>query len=113
MNIGIDGHMIGHNETGNETYIVELIRALAARPSDDRFFLYVERPEAVKSLLLNVPHIRTVPLETRSSAQRLLWELPRRAAKNNFHRARIGHATRHAIGNRFSNVRGNRLACEK
>lgn len=82
MNIGIDGHMIGHNETGNETYIVELVRALATQPSGDYFTLYVERPEAVPSPLLHAPHIRVVPLETRSSAQRLLWELPHRAARD-------------------------------
>ncbi len=82
MNIGIDGHMIGRNETGNETYIVELVRALAARAGTDRFFVYVERPDALAKLVQDAPHVSLVPLDSQSGARRLLWELPRRAARD-------------------------------
>ena len=39
--------MLGHQETGNETYVLELVRALAQRDSTDTFFVYVEHPEAL------------------------------------------------------------------
>ncbi|MBI4673041.1 MAG: glycosyltransferase family 4 protein [Chloroflexi bacterium] len=82
MNIGIDAHMLGHNETGNETYILELVRALAARASGDTFFVYVENPDALPREILTAPHIRVIPYATRSSLRRLLGELPRRAARD-------------------------------
>lgn len=83
MNIGIDAHMLGHNETGNETYILELVRALARRESHDTFLVYVEKPDALPTEVRTAPHIRIVPYMTRSGARRLLRELPQRAAQDN------------------------------
>jgi len=82
MNIGIDAHMLGHNETGNETYILELLRAIAARDTGDTFFVYVENPGALAAEIWKAAHFRLVPYSTRSGARRLLWELPRRAAQD-------------------------------
>jgi glycosyltransferase involved in cell wall biosynthesis len=82
MNIGIDAHMLGHNETGNETYILELVRALAKRESGDTFFVYVESPAAVPPEIHAAPQVHVVEYATRSGPRRLLWELPRRAREN-------------------------------
>src|SRR5262245_9405597 len=82
MNIGIDAHMLGHNETGNETYILELVRALAKRESGDTFFIYVENPAVLPREIRNAPHLRIVSYTTRSGFTRLLRELPQRAAQD-------------------------------
>lgn len=82
MNIGIDAHMLGHNETGNETYVLELVRALAQRESNDTFFVYVENPAALPPAVRTAPHFHIVPYRTRSGVTRLLRELPVRAAQD-------------------------------
>ncbi len=79
MNIGIDAHMLGHNETGNETYVLELVRALARRASADTFFIYVENREALPPEVTRAPHIRVVDYTTRSRWVRLTRELAQRA----------------------------------
>lgn len=82
MNIGIDAHMLGHNETGNETYVLELLRALARREGEDTFFVYVENPGVLPPEIHVARHIRIVSYETRSRIRRLLSELPQRAARD-------------------------------
>lgn len=82
MNIGIDAHMLGHNETGNETYILELVRALARRESGDTFFVYVETPAALPPEIRGASPVRVVQYTARSGLRRLLWELPRRAQED-------------------------------
>jgi len=82
MNIGIDAHMLGHQETGNETYVLELVRALAQRESADTFLIYVENPDVLPSEVQSAPHIRVQQLKTRSGYARLLREFPQRAAQD-------------------------------
>jgi glycosyltransferase involved in cell wall biosynthesis len=82
MNIGIDAHMLGHNETGNETYVLELVRALARHAYDDTYFIYVEQPARLPPEIRAAPHVRVIPYATRSSVRRLLDELPKRAARD-------------------------------
>lgn len=80
MKIGIDAHMLGHNETGNETYILELVRALARCDTSDTFFVYVEKPDALPQEVRDASNLRVAQLSTRSGAVRLLRELSERAA---------------------------------
>ncbi len=82
MNIGIDAHMLGQNETGNETYILELVRHAPRQAPAHQFFVYVENPDAVPAQVRAYANVRIVPLQTHSAAARLLWELPRRAAQD-------------------------------
>src|SRR5436190_19463248 len=82
MNIGIDAHMLGHNETGNETYVLELVRALAQRESSDTFFIYVEDPAALPEQVRQARTMKVVLYKTRSGVARLLWEIPQRAAQD-------------------------------
>ena len=82
MNIGIDAHMLGQHETGNETYIRELVRHLPALASADRIFVYVENADAVPAETRAYANVRIVPLSSSSAVKRLLWELPQRAAQD-------------------------------
>ncbi len=55
MKIAIDAHMVGERETGNETYTLNLVRALLALPSvkrgDVQFILYTTHPERLRPRL--------------------------------------------------------------
>lgn len=82
MNIGIDAHMLGHNETGNETYVLELARALAARDSGDTLFVYVESRDALPREIISAPQVRVIEYATRSGLRRLLWDLAKCAARD-------------------------------
>lgn len=82
MNIGIDAHMLGHNETGNETYVLELLRALAQRESPDTFYIYVEDPACLPVEVRRASNMRIVLYKTRSGMVRLLREIPQRAAQD-------------------------------
>lgn len=46
MHIGIDAHAIGAQQGGNETYIKNLIRALAALDGDNRYTIYLANAQA-------------------------------------------------------------------
>lgn len=46
MHIGIDAHAIGAQQGGNETYIRNLIRALAALDADNRYTIYLANAQA-------------------------------------------------------------------
>lgn len=74
--------MLGHQETGNETYILELVRALSQFHSTDTFFVYVENPEALPESVRAAPHMRIIQLKSRSGVARLLVEFPRLAARH-------------------------------
>lgn len=51
MRIGIDVHMIGEQETGNETYVVNLLRALLAREDGEQYVPLTPRPSALEAPL--------------------------------------------------------------
>jgi len=55
MKVAIDAHMVGERETGNETYTLNLIRALLALPTDVcggvEFVLYTPHPERLRPRL--------------------------------------------------------------
>lgn len=51
MKIGIDAHTLGSRSSGNESYYLQLLRALACHPSNgDRYIIYVTHPEAEKQI---------------------------------------------------------------
>lgn len=65
MNIAIDAHSVGAGLGGNETYVTNLIEALAEIDRDNRYTLYVTKKAAVErfanrwpnvSLRLTLPH---------------------------------------------------------
>ena len=49
MHIGIDAHAIGARQGGNETYIKNLIKALAELDGENRYTLYLANAEAAAS----------------------------------------------------------------
>lgn len=64
MHIAIDAHSVGTGLAGNETYITNLIEALAALDPVHRYTLYVTKPSAVERFAGRWPHVavrRTLP----------------------------------------------------
>src|SRR2546425_858585 len=80
MRVGIDGHMVGGQETGNETYIKGLVDGLAElKPELDALVFHVDGPWAsarpsltFQRLVTGSPYFRlVVDLPARSVTQRL------------------------------------------
>ncbi|HVG31487.1 MAG TPA: glycosyltransferase family 1 protein [Pyrinomonadaceae bacterium] len=57
MHIAIDAHSVGAGLAGNESYIANLIEALAAIDTANRYTLYVTRREAVERFSDRWPHV--------------------------------------------------------
>jgi glycosyltransferase involved in cell wall biosynthesis len=76
----IDAHVVGERETGNETYMVNLLRALARIKSDDEVFVAAAHPECVAPLIAGGRHCTIVPVSA-NPVRRLLYDLPRLASR--------------------------------
>jgi len=64
LHIAIDAHSVGTGLAGNETYITNLIEALAALDAVNRYTLYVTKRSAVERFAGRWPHVsvrRTLP----------------------------------------------------
>lgn len=75
IRVGLDAHVLGRRQSGNETYMRALTRALASEPDVD-LVLYVDR-DAVLSLPAGRAHVRR--LAFRRAQPRIALELPLRA----------------------------------
>jgi glycosyltransferase involved in cell wall biosynthesis len=51
VKVAIDAHMVGERETGNETYVVNLLRGLAELPGDDRFSVLTPHPDRLRGIV--------------------------------------------------------------
>ncbi|MCA1630972.1 MAG: glycosyltransferase family 4 protein [Acidobacteria bacterium] len=64
MHIGIDAHAVGTGLAGNETYVANLVEALAEVDTSNRYTLYVTKPAAVERFSGRWPNFevrRTLP----------------------------------------------------
>jgi glycosyltransferase involved in cell wall biosynthesis len=64
LHIGIDAHAVGTGLAGNETYITNLVEALAELDTSNRYTLYVTKPAAVERFAGRWPNFavrRTLP----------------------------------------------------
>ncbi|HEY0080582.1 MAG TPA: glycosyltransferase [Pyrinomonadaceae bacterium] len=83
MHIAIDAHSVGTGLAGNETYVSNLVEALAEIDRRNRYTLYVTRREAVERYESLRPHVgvrRTLPHTSllRRVPVKLVRELRRR-----------------------------------
>ena len=58
LRIAIDAHSVGTGLAGNESYITNLIEALAELDSVNRYTLYVTKQEAIERFYNRWPHVR-------------------------------------------------------
>lgn len=93
MRVGLDAHMIGARETGNETYVRGLIGALPGVAPDLRYVLYTASPDLARQGLSDAPVARTRLLRPASPWIRLPIGLPLAARRD---RLDVLHVTYHA-----------------
>jgi glycosyltransferase involved in cell wall biosynthesis len=67
----IDADVLGRRRTGDETYVLNLLRVLPEAAADLRFVAVTRRPELVP------PGVEPVELSARSQELRMAWGLPR------------------------------------
>lgn len=58
MHVAIDAHSVGTGLAGNESYITNLIEALAEIDTTNRYTLYVTKREAVERFANRWPHVK-------------------------------------------------------
>ncbi len=76
--IGLDAHMVGTRETGNETYVVQLAAALGQLGGYD-YTLYTPHPELLPAELAQAPHLSVRAFPDVPSFVRIPWLYPRLA----------------------------------
>jgi len=76
MRIGIDAHAIGSQTAGNETYIKNLIEALAAIDAENEYVLFFTRPEVAKSWRGRFRNFRVCLVRPHARYVRILFSLP-------------------------------------
>ncbi len=81
LRVGLDAHVVGRRQTGNETYILSLAEALAGRSDIDTVALLdagtvwpFEEPPEIRYLRLRSPVLR-IPLELPIAARRMRADL--------------------------------------
>lgn len=90
MRIAIDAHMVGERETGNETYILNLLRGLASVPSEDRYQVLTPRPDELRAMLTLPERFELVRIWPSQPLLRIPFAMPRAVHR---HRSDILHAT--------------------
>jgi len=76
VRIAIDGHMVGQRETGNESYVVNLLRGLAAAPGKDSFQVLTPDPRRVAAEIALPSQFRFVRVWPATSALRIPFGMP-------------------------------------
>lgn len=80
MNVAIDAHMVGERETGNETYTLNLVRALLALPREVThpldFVLYTTHPARLQAQLAPVHHPRVRQIRPAAAPLRIPFAMP-------------------------------------
>ena len=76
MRIAFDAHMVGEQETGNETYALSLLGALARCDPDDQYLVLATRPARVRAALPMPDNFSLVRVWPRSSFVRIPVGMP-------------------------------------
>lgn len=76
MRIGIDAHAIGTGLAGNETYIKNLIPALAEIDSNNQYIIFVTRSESTVAGIEKFPHVRVCRVWPHTRYVRIPLSLP-------------------------------------
>ncbi len=76
MRIAVDAHSLGSRMTGNETYVLNLMCALARVDTQHQYHIMTARPETVPAEVSHAPHVRVHRLVSNSAALRIPLLLP-------------------------------------
>lgn len=76
MNIAIDAHCLGAHMTGNETYVLNLVRGLAAMDAENRYHILASDLEAVLGEIGNAPNISVQSMRPNWAPLRIPFVVP-------------------------------------
>ncbi len=86
MRVAIDAHMVGEQETGNETYTLNLVRALLALPAeargDSEILLYTPYPERLRARLTPEATVTIRRIRPAAAPLRIPFGMPLAAARD-------------------------------
>ena len=74
--IALDVHVIGERETGNETYTLNLTRALLAQAGERSFGLFTPNPDRLPPYLAQARNARVIAVRPGNSLIRVPFSLP-------------------------------------
>jgi glycosyltransferase involved in cell wall biosynthesis len=81
VRVVIDGHMIGSGETGNEAYVSNLVRGLAAVDSHNHYTLLTTAPALCQSLI-NEQNNFSLRQVSANPFFRIPWQIPQQLRRN-------------------------------
>ncbi len=76
MRVAFDAHVIGERESGNETYAVNLLRALVNNPNGDTYQALTPYPDRLRAILPLPPSAEIVALRPATSVLRIPFGIP-------------------------------------
>jgi len=91
MRIAIDAHMIGTRETGNETYVLNLLRALARLDTVNEYFLLTPHPRYLPTDLLAQPNFTADRVFPSASPIRIALTMPYLCWRRGYHLLHVSY----------------------
>ena len=90
MRVAFDAHMVGERESGNETYAVNLLRALADDPAGNTYQVLTPYPDRLRAILALPPSATVVRVRPAASLLRIPFGIPQAVRR---HRSEVLHVT--------------------
>lgn len=90
MRVAVDAHMVGEHESGNETYVVNLLRALAEDPAGNTYQVLTPHPDRLRAILALPTSATIVRVRPAVSVLRIPFGIPNAVRQ---HRSQVLHVT--------------------
>ena len=90
MRVAFDAHMVGERESGNETYAVNLVRALAADPGGNTYQVLTPHPDRLRAILTLPSSATIVRVRPAASVLRIPFGIPQAVRR---HHSDVLHVT--------------------
>jgi glycosyltransferase involved in cell wall biosynthesis len=90
VRVAFDAHVVGERESGNETYAVNLLRALVEDPSGDTYQVLTPHPDRLRSILALPPAATIVRVRPGASVLRIPFGIPNAVRR---HRSDVLHVS--------------------
>jgi glycosyltransferase involved in cell wall biosynthesis len=90
VRVAFDAHVVGERESGNETYAVNLLRALATNPTGDTYQVLTPHPDRLRAILALPPSATIVRVRPGTSILRIPVGIPSAVRR---HRSEVLHVS--------------------
>ncbi|TMB93175.1 MAG: glycosyltransferase family 4 protein, partial [Chloroflexi bacterium] len=88
MRVAFDAHVVGEQESGNETYAVNLLRALVNDPGGNSYQLLTPHPDRLRTIIGPSPSATIVRVRPAASMLRIPVGIPQAVRR---HRSEVLH----------------------